>query len=470
MHIGVDFDGTIVHKVDQTLITGVRDCLGKWMGKTHKVTIVTDRCPTYLPYIKQTIFKNFGSAVMDKLTYVMGTGTPGSKIEKMNALELDLMIDDTPLILENANCPGILLADLENIQPESAKFLWKRYVHVDEWGCVDKLVNTRKLLTPGPVRTSLNLEIDFSHRGDRMQELMCSVQKKLRQVFSIPDQYGVVLAGGSATTALETVLASMVGFRTVGVLVDGEFGQRLEDMARFYAPRVVSFYHLKDLEQAVANHQLDVAVVTQFETSVSRYHDLVKLSKLCQENGTKLIVDAVSSFGYYPMVEASVVVTSSSKLIGAAPTLGIILYDRQLKFQERSYTLSMNRLIHYSQPNQPPHTSLIPQIYSLEQALNWCTPSAEVSINQKAFEDSYAYESSFMEHNDAPVGTYPLPSSLSYEELGMGLEKHRIELYFGKKYLQDKKVFQVAFFGGFGPEVYRWAAVVLNHLEGRWKK
>jgi aspartate aminotransferase-like enzyme len=229
--------------------------------------------------------------------------------------------------------------------------------------------SSQKLFSPGPVPLKYATEINYSHRSGEFQVLYKEVSAKLCDLAGYKH---VVLTQGSASSAVETVLSSVLTAESkILVLVNGEFGRRAAAMAAFYTQSVSQVATLAELLDKLEVENFDFCFVVQFETSLSIFNDLAAVQTVCVTKNVHLIADAVSAFPFYEPPKAKFLITSSSKQLRGLPALGVIFFDdiTDLNLVERSNYLNLKRYIDYSLKNQTPHTSLMPQFDSLNQEL-----------------------------------------------------------------------------------------------------
>jgi len=234
----------------------------------------------------------------------------------------------------------------------------------------DTGTSVSKLFSPGPVAANYNLALSYSHRSDEFKFLYSEVSARLLQ---ISGYRSVVMTQGSASSAIETVLSSVLKRDSrILILVNGEFGKRAARMASYCTRLVTRVGDFDSLIASLRATKYDFCFVVQFETSLSIFNRLGEVSELCKENGVHLIVDAVSAFPYYETPNAKFVISTSSKQLKGLPALGLIFFNdvSDLDLVERSDYLNLKKVIEYSRKGQTQHTALIPQIDSLNKSLS----------------------------------------------------------------------------------------------------
>ena len=97
------------------------------------------------------------------------------------------------------------------------------------------------LFTPGPVNVAENIRMaigkeDISHRETDFNLLLKSIENKLLRLFEIRNitDYRAVVITGSGTAANESILSSVVGDKSILILSNGEFGERLYNISKIY--------------------------------------------------------------------------------------------------------------------------------------------------------------------------------------------------------------------------------------------
>lgn len=198
------------------------------------------------------------------------------------------------------------------------------------------------LLTPGPALTTWDVKQglvvpDMCPRDADFSQLLQSVRSELEQLAGGRAQCTCVLVPGSGTTAIESVISSVVrpGGRIV-VVHNGVYAQRMVDIACKHGIEVdsVSFDPGHDVDMArVATAMgapgVELVVVVHLETSTGQLNPIAEIGRMAQSLGRRMMVDAMSSFGAVSidMVRDGIdfLVTSSNKCLQAMPGLGIVL-------------------------------------------------------------------------------------------------------------------------------------------------
>jgi len=306
------------------------------------------------------------------------------------------------------------------------------------------ILQASKLYSPGPIPQHIELNIDFSHRSPEFRNLYSGTIKKLRDKFKIPDKYEIIFTQGSGTSAIETILSCVKGFPRWHST--GTFTQRSIEMSKFYGgkPGTNRGYHY----------------YTQFETSESRYYSPeFRIDEEIKKEypGNLLIVDCVSGFGFYPLPDsANVIIASSSKILGGLPAMGIILYDKEAlsRFEDHGDYLNILKYIKYAKKNETPHTSLIPQLWSLNSALNNVISREQIEENCRAV---HSDKIQFIGETVCPVLTIQVKDPDYWVQK---FRKFNAEVYWNPAYMTDH--FQVSAFNYRDPKYYHFVREVLE--------
>jgi aspartate aminotransferase-like enzyme len=277
--------------------------------------------------------------------------------------------------------------------------------------------------------------INYSHRSETFREIYQECKKELRKKFNITDNYEILFVNGSATAAIETIFSSL-SIENVNILSNGEFGDRLNEIACRYLPTHPNSKYI---------------TYCQFETSSSIYNEYNFDDKIC-------IVDCVSGFGYYDLPEADIIITSSSKILGGLPVLGIVIIKKEYedKLQGKAFYLSLQRIWAYDKKGETPHTSLIPQYISLLKSLKKFDKEKMVKrVNRNCFmlrnflEDNVVFVNTYI----APVVTLQFPNKVICQKVVNAIQNNNMEVYVNPGYMNDGKI-QIATYN-YGINAYK---------------
>lgn len=177
-----------------------------------------------------------------------------------------------------------------------------------------------------------------SHRTEESVAVIEQVRDLLTERFNLQD-YDLLFIPGSGSTGVEAVIESVYSRVTVNGNPDGKFTKRWKEVAITKATtKNTSKYD-------------EVTLVCQLETSLSE-HQAIPAD----------IVDAISSFPFYPIPEtAQIFITSSNKMLGALPGLAIVgvRKDAWHLVRPREYFSMLNLWMYKNNPipvTMPIHT------------------------------------------------------------------------------------------------------------------
>ncbi len=193
----------------------------------------------------------------------------------------------------------------------------------------------------GPnISTHIDVKVDYHHRESRFSDVYREVLDLLRNKFNIPSSYEIIIYTGSGTLAVEAFIASFRGTLRVDSpdFQSDKFANRWKVLTEYYGKY---------------DPQSDYAIKVMYETSQSRYNG--------DFNAT--FVDAVSAFPFWPAPSSPAWSTVSSKLLGAAPVLSILVVEREFlhkNLQDTPSYLSPFKYVEYQMINETPFTPAIP--------------------------------------------------------------------------------------------------------------
>ncbi len=454
--VAVDFDGVLVDRI--TTEPRWRSSSWVWELLADKdVSVVSARdsnSKKYLNKVAATLFK--------RNVPVYCEGSVDSKIEFLNKKRFDMVIDDSEKVVRLAEAPV-------KVYITGYKSVLSLY----------ELFQEKKLYSPALVKTDdVAYTIDYSHRSEEFKQMYKDTVRRLQSlIYSYTraersskerGAVNIVFIQGSASAAIEAALSSVMHkYKLIGVVVNGVFGQRAAAMARrYFGDNVYEYKRVHDLIRAVLHGYVNMAYVTQFETSTSIHNDVSELQKVCEENDVPLIIDAVSAFPYYTFpYQAEAVILSSSKQIGGMPVMGIVAYKdrfvgRLKEDNEGAEYLSLLRYKGSAGNSQTPHTSLIPQMQSLNLELATQQYKRRVALIDQACTlllcDIHV---GVIGHTPAPVLTIKVKNMKMLQEL-LGI--FNIELYYNKVYMEKDEVIQIGCFGYDDIKYYEYLAMVLK--------
>ncbi|MEH1889698.1 MAG: alanine--glyoxylate aminotransferase family protein [Nostoc sp.] len=174
-------------------------------------------------------------------------------------------------------------------------------------------IPSRLLLGPGPsnahptVLQAMNTS-PVGHLDPAFLALMDEIQSLLRYVWQTENPLTIAVSG-TGTAAMEATIANAVEPGDVVLIgVAGYFGNRLVDMAGRYGAdvRIITkpwgqVFNLDELQTALKTHRPAILALVHAETSTGARQPLEGVADLCNEFGTFLLVDSVTSLGGVPL-------------------------------------------------------------------------------------------------------------------------------------------------------------------------
>lgn len=210
------------------------------------------------------------------------------------------------------------------------------------------------LLNPGPATISLNVKMaqivpDICPREKEFGDLMQKVSEGLLGFVKNTQNASCVLFAGSGTLGVESVIASSIGKKKLAIIVNGAYGARIEEMAKYHQLNYVSFYsdflsslNYQELEEFVLRERPDFLAVIHSETTTGLINDLSKISLIAKKNNCKIIADCMSSFACYPidLTEVDFIIASSNKNIQGTAGISFVIAKEE-DFVQSSHSKSL---------------------------------------------------------------------------------------------------------------------------------
>lgn len=251
-----------------------------------------------------------------------------------------------------------------------------------------------ELLIPGPVPVSAEVLAAMAqpvrqHYGPDYLPDYQRFAARLRRIFETSGSVYPIPSSGSG--GLEAVLGSLIGNDgTVGVIINGFFGNRLLQIARAHSSRVQTLKipweqpaDPDDVRTWLRQHRIGVLAVVHSDTSTGVLTPVPELAAAARAEGVALVVDAVSSLGGVPFSTdawgVAAVATASQKCLetppGLAPVavtqIGWDVIDNQPS-PSRGWYLNLRtwRQYEHEWPHHPyPVTIPVNNIAALDKAL-----------------------------------------------------------------------------------------------------
>jgi aspartate aminotransferase-like enzyme len=248
-------------------------------------------------------------------------------------------------------------------------------------------------MLPGPTNvpnrvTSAMLTPMINHRSDDFRTLYKEIISKTQEVFQTSND--IVVLTSSGTGAVEASVVNLIKKDDLVIVpVNGEFGTRLADLVDSVGGKSIRIKApfgenppIEKIKEAFDNNPGVKALYAIYnETSTGttlRYMD--QLGKLCKNNGTFFIADAVSILGgdHLPVDEwnIDVCVTASQKALAAPPGLAPMSISKDAKkyMTENpppTQYLNLKRYFkYYGESFETPFTPAVSLFYAFREALD----------------------------------------------------------------------------------------------------
>jgi len=268
-------------------------------------------------------------------------------------------------------------------------------------------------MIPGPVKIHPRVlqAMAVPVMGHRTKDFR-KIHKELRELlqYLFKTQNDVALFSGSGTAGLDAVMGSLLdkGEKAV-VVVNGKFGERLYELAEFYAQgipakadygRAVDLSELKDL---VEREKPKVVALCHNETSTGFTNPAEKIAKIAKDSGALFVLDGITSVGGIPVEtdkwEVDAVIFGSQKCVAAPAGLAGVAVSEEAKkhlHDHRSYYLHLRKhLDKYREANDTPYTPAIPLFLAMLEALRM--------IKEEGLENRIAHTRALAEATRAAV-------------------------------------------------------------------
>ncbi len=222
----------------------------------------------------------------------------------------------------------------------------------------------KRLFTPGPINTSHTVkEAALRDVGSRDSELLAVVREIRAELLRLANTsteagYEAILLQGSGTFAVEAVISSVVPPQgTLLVVSNGAYGERIGQISQRHgittqfvrcAENVLP--DLAAISTALLDPSITHVAAVHCETSSGILNLLEAIAAHVQHAGKELIVDAMSSFGAYPIrisdLPAAHLISSANKCIEGLPGFAFVLSRRQSLLASRGHarTVSLDLL------------------------------------------------------------------------------------------------------------------------------
>jgi 2-aminoethylphosphonate-pyruvate transaminase len=301
--------------------------------------------------------------------------------------------------------------------------------------------------------------MDLCHREPEFFELQDEVIYGLLDIYQCdPALWTAVLVGGSGTSAMEAMLASLLPFdANVLVLENGVYGERLSRIAGIYGIRHQALkaawgeaVELEALAELLASGDFSHVLAVHHETTTGRLNPVDEIASLCTQNGVQLLLDAVSSFGAesIPFEQESLqaIAATANKCLHGIPGLAMVLCRREALKQEikpRTLSLHLQGWAEQQAKQSTPFTPPVNALLGLARALKELDKQGGWKARRSRYRKLAARVADTCQElgvkqwlladvSSCVLRSYHLPAGMTYNELHDGLKQHGFIIYAGQ--------------------------------------
>ncbi|MEM0021558.1 MAG: alanine--glyoxylate aminotransferase family protein [Fervidicoccaceae archaeon] len=284
------------------------------------------------------------------------------------------------------------------------------------------------ILVPGPVELhervlkAIAMQV-VSHRSEKFSNLLTSILEDLKWSVGGNGEEKALLLTGSGTLGVEAMIYSLVnpGDRVL-VLEFGEFGRRMRESLESRGARLETLKSppgsapsFAEVAEAAERFKPKYIATVHVETSTGAIISyLERLSRLSEEMGAQLLLDAVSSLGGEELRMSSwnifAVASCSQKGLGGPPGLSIVALSSEAsriacRTSSKPSYLDLCKYLKFLEKRETPFTPAINLMYGLAEALR--------ILREEGKEERWSriQRASSLLYNEAGrLGYSPLPS------------------------------------------------------------
>ncbi|MFK7951621.1 MAG: 2-aminoethylphosphonate--pyruvate transaminase [Ekhidna sp.] len=246
------------------------------------------------------------------------------------------------------------------------------------------------LLNPGPATTSQRVKdaqivSDICPRESEFGKVMHDICDGVLKVGNGLETHRISLFGASGTGAMEACLVSALGTEDHALIItNGAYGIRMKSICDGYGLKNSSLYEFGDypepakIKEELSNGKYTHLVMVHHETSTGMMDPIEEVARVCKETGVKFIVDAMSSYGAYPIdlaeLQIDYLFSSSNKCIHGMAGLSFVIFHKdrteELKTNGRGFYFDVyKQWNNLQQKNQLRFTPPVQTSYAFLEAI-----------------------------------------------------------------------------------------------------
>lgn len=277
----------------------------------------------------------------------------------------------------------------------------------------------KALFTPGPLNTSgptkQAMLRDLGSRDTEFIEVVKDVRSRLVGLGDGHEEYTSIIMQGSGTFGVESILSSTIPQDgKLLILINGAYGERMLKIANIHRIQTVSLRTAEDdvpdpksmREALESDPSITHVAVVHCETTTGIINPIEEYGKIAKEFNKIYFVDAMSSFGAYPVnlraCNIDYLISSSNKCIEGVPGFSFILAKIEtLKATEGfARTLSLDLYAQWKGLESDGQFRFTPPIHAIlafRQALLELEKEGGVSARGERYKRNYVITLSAME-------------------------------------------------------------------------
>ncbi len=219
----------------------------------------------------------------------------------------------------------------------------------------------KKLLTPGPLTTSLSTKEamlhDWGSRDQKFIDLNQSIRESLIKLIDGDNNYQCVPMQGSGTFAVESMISSLTSKNAnILILINGAYGHRMKKMCTYLNRNTIDYevaehetHDMDKLEEIIdTNKELTHVFAVYCETTSGILNPINAIANLTKKKNLSLFIDAMSAFGALPLsskeIHFDAVAASSNKCLEGVPGVGFVLVKNEVieNAKDNCHSLSLD--------------------------------------------------------------------------------------------------------------------------------
>lgn len=269
----------------------------------------------------------------------------------------------------------------------------------------------KALFTPGPLTTSMTVKQamlrDLGSRDTDFIEVVKEIRKRLVELCANLEEYTAILIPGSGTYGIEATLTSVIPpDGKLLLIINGAYGMRMLKIAETYKIPSVKFTTIENTQPSAQMVDMLLSeeptithiAVVHCETTTGIINPIEEYGKIARKHHCVYIVDAMSSFGAYPIdiKECGIdfLISSSNKCIEGTPGFSFVIANKNTLKGTSGFarTLSLDLLAQWEGLESNGQFRFTPPTHSIlafYQALQELEMEGGITARQARYETNY---------------------------------------------------------------------------------